>query len=148
MKPRKSLPVLNEAHPAPVPNPALKGISSGMENLSQPCPLVIQADQIRLKTNGLVSLAGPTPVVCSVQRGMAVLALDGSPIGSVAAVAVAVAVDVAGELAKFIVLGHLPTSIGYQAVPVDQVLKVDAQSIWLKISSEQAQALPVCRDEG
>lgn len=144
MKPRKSLPVLNEAHPAPVPNPALKGISSGMENLSQPCPLVIQADQIRLKTNGLVSLAGPTPVVCSVQRGMAVLALDGSPIGSVAAVAVAVA----GEWVKFIVLGHLPTSIGYQAVPVDQVLKVDAQSIWLKISSEQAQALPVCRDEG
>lgn len=144
MKPRKSLPILNEGIPVPASNPVVAETASGIETNPQPCPLVIQADKTRLKTNGLVRLPGPPSVACSIQRGMAVLALDGSPIGSVAAVAV----DLAGELVKFIVLGHLPISVGYQAIPVNQVLKVDVGSIWLRISRVEALTLPVCKDEG
>ncbi len=104
------------------------------------CSLVIHMDKTRLKIRGTLPLSSTPEGKCEVQRGMQALSLEGEVAGTIAALAV----DIASELVEFIVLGHLPQSTGYQAVPSSQVLKADSQSIWLRIRSDEIAALQVC----
>lgn len=107
------------------------------------CSLVINADKTRLMTRGVFTLPGQPEKKCEVQRGMVALTLEGEIAGTVAALAV----NIANKLVEFIVLGHLPQAIGYQAIPAARVLGVDSQSIWLSIRSDEVAALQVCSME-
>jgi hypothetical protein len=93
----------------------------------------------KLLVHGEVSVGVTAVALADIWRGMPVLALDGTPVGVVAAVVCAAA----SPAITHILLGQAPPTAVYRLIPLDLLDRVDGDRIWLCATRQQIAALPI-----
>lgn len=106
--------------------------STHLKNCTADC------DQAKLMVSGLIRLDGDGDQPMVVRRGMSIWTSDGQEAGKVAALVA----DHDREQAAHILLSRLPEVLGYLCIPVDLIKKVEDESVFLLIPSQEINNLP------
>jgi hypothetical protein len=92
----------------------------------------------RLMISGQISAGEGEGYLVEVRRGMTILARGGAEAGKVAAVAL----EPDGGQAAYILQCHLPYSPDYRKVSLDLIERVDDDTIFLSLKTEEVAKLP------
>lgn len=92
----------------------------------------------KLLVAGIVHLEGKRGPV-EVERGMPILAQDGTGAGAVAAVVM----DRHCHRVTHVLLGHVPPTAVYRLAPVSLIERIDGKTLWLRALTEEIEKLPV-----
>ena len=98
----------------------------------------VGAPEQKLMVSSLVYLEQMDDPV-EVQRGMMILGQDGQEAGMVAAIVL----DCRNQESTHILLGHVPPTSVYRLIPLKLIDRIDGESLWLRVSSEKIENLPI-----
>lgn len=95
----------------------------------------------KLMVSGTIRLDRDGGQTLQVRRGMSIWTSDGQEAGKVAALVV----GRDGEPASHILLGRLPEVMGYLCIPVELIQKVEGESVYILVPSQEVNDLPAWR---
>jgi hypothetical protein len=97
----------------------------------------------KLLVHGEVSVGVTAVALADIWRGMPVLALDGTPVGVVAAVVCAAA----SPAITHILLGQAPPTAVYRLIPLHLLDRLEGEQLWLRALPPQIDQLPTHQPE-